>query len=112
MKGTSLGEFEELCLLAVGILQNEAYGVAIKEEIEQRSGRKATISTIHSTLIRLEKKGFLSSRMGGATDNRGGRAKRIFEVTAFGKKAINEARELRNAMWQDIPEMLWQGGKS
>ncbi len=112
MKGTSLGEFEELCLLAVGILQGDAYGVAIKEEIEQRSGRKSTISTIHSTLIRLEKKGFLSSRMGGATDNRGGRAKRIFEVTAFGKKAINEARELRNNMWQDIPEMLWQGGNS
>ncbi|MEL6559860.1 MAG: PadR family transcriptional regulator [Bacteroidota bacterium] len=112
MKGTSLGEFEELCLLAVGILHGDAYGVAIKEEIEQRSGRKATISTIHSTLIRLEKKGFLNSKMGGATDNRGGRAKRIFEVTAFGKKAINEARELRNTMWQDIPKILWQGGES
>jgi len=57
MKGTSLGEFEELCLLAVGILQGDAYGVAIKEEVESRAGRKSTISTIHSTLIRLEKKG-------------------------------------------------------
>lgn len=112
MKGTSLGEFEELCLLAVALLQEDAYGVAVKQEIEGRTRRKSTISTIHSTLIRLEKKGFLKSRMGGATDERGGRAKRIFEITAFGKKAINEARNLRNNMWEDIPQLLWKGGPS
>lgn len=112
MKGTSLGEFEELCLLAVGILHEEAYGVSVKEEVESRTGRKSTLSTIHSTLIRLEKKEFLKSRMGGATDSRGGRTKRLFEVTAFGKKSINEARELRNRMWSDIPKILWEGGSS
>jgi len=112
MKGTSLGEFEELCLLAVGILQEDAYGVSVKEEVEKYTARKSTISTIHSTLIRLENKGFLSSTMGGATESRGGRAKRMFEVTAFGKKSINEARELRNKMWKNIPQILWEGGQS
>lgn len=110
MKGTSLGEFEELCLLAVAVLQDDAYGVSIKEEIDRRTRRNTTISTIHSTLIRLERKGFLKSKMGGATDERGGRAKRLFEITAFGKKAINEARILRNNMWKDIPDLLWKGG--
>ncbi len=105
-----MGEFEELCLLAVAILLNDAYGVSIKEEVEGRTGKKWTLSTVHSTLIRLEKKGFLISRMGGATESRGGRAKRMFEVTNLGKKAINEARELRNKMWLDIPQVLWEGG--
>lgn len=112
MKGTSLGEFEELCLLAVGILQEDAYGVSVKEEVEKYTKRKSTISTIHSTLIRLEKKGFLKSYMGGASEIRGGRTKRIFEVTAFGKRSINEARELRNAMWKSIPQILWEGAES
>lgn len=109
MKGTSIGEFEELCLLAVGLLYPDAYGISVKDEIEKRSGRSATISTIHSTLIRLEEKGFLKSAMGGASDVRGGRTKRLFELTAFGKNAINEARELRNGMWRDIPGVIWEG---
>lgn len=111
MKGTSLGEFEELCLLSVGILHEDAYGVSVKEQVEKYTGRKATISTIHSTLIRLEKKGFLASKMGGASESRGGRAKRIFEITAFGKKAMNEVRELRNEMWSHVPQVLWEGGQ-
>lgn len=110
MKGTSLGEFEELCLLAVAILQEDAYGVSVKEQVEKHTRRKSTISTIHSTLNRLEKKGFLESRMGGATESRGGRTKRIFQITALGKKAMNEARELRSRMWAHIPEFLWKGG--
>ncbi|MEQ9099874.1 MAG: PadR family transcriptional regulator [Imperialibacter sp.] len=109
MKGTSIGEFEELCLLAVGVLYPEAYGLSIKDEIESRTGRSATISTVHSTLIRLQEKGLLQSEMGGATEERGGRTKRLFELTAFGKNVINEARELRNGMWRDIPKVIWEG---
>lgn len=112
MRGTSLGEFEEIVLLTVAILNNDAYGLAIKDEIENRVGRKVTISTIHSTLNRLEKKGFLSSHLGGATQKRGGRNKRLFEVTSYGKKAINEAKELRNGMWQAIPSVFWNTGFS
>ena len=108
MKGTSIGEFEELCLLAVGVLFQEAYGLSIKDEIEKRTGRSATISTVHATLIRLEEKGMLKSYMGGATELRGGRTKRLFELTAYGKSAINDARELRNKMWQDIPQLIWE----
>ncbi len=108
MRGTSIGEFEELCLLAVGVLYPEAYGLSVKDEIERRTGRSVTISTVHSTMIRLEEKGMLKSYMGGATELRGGRTKRLFELTAFGKSTINDARELRNGMWGDIPQLVWE----
>lgn len=107
MERASIGEFEELCLLCVGVLADDAYGVTIQAEILKRTDRKITISTIHSTLIRLEKKGFLQSRMGGATENRGGRTKRLFELTAEGKRAILTARDIRNAIWQDMTEISW-----
>ncbi|MDW7691869.1 PadR family transcriptional regulator [Flammeovirgaceae bacterium SG7u.111] len=110
MKRLYLGEFEELVMLAVAILQGEAYGIAVMDEIKEQSGRNSTISTVHETLIRLEKKGFLTSYTGGATKVRGGRKKRYFELTAYGKKAINETRELRNNMWQQVPQIIWEGG--
>ncbi|MBT34361.1 MAG: PadR family transcriptional regulator [Thalassobius sp.] len=110
MKGLYLGEFEELVMLSVAILHGEAYGIAVMDEIKQQTGRSSTISTVHETLIRLEKKGFLESHTGGATNVRGGRKKRFFEVTAYGKKAINETREQRNRMWQQVPKVIWEGG--
>lgn len=109
MERTSIGELEELCLLSVGILGAESYGLTIKKEIESRSERSITISTIHSTMIRLEKKGFLESKLGGATESRGGRTKRLFSLTALGKRAIAEAHELRNGMWHAIPSMTLRG---
>lgn len=107
MERTSIGEFEELCLLCVGVLDEDAYGVTIQGELLNRTNRNITISTIHSTLIRLEKKGYLQSRMGGATENRGGRTKRLFELTAEGKKAILTARDIRNNIWSDITKISW-----
>lgn len=107
MERSSIGEFEELCLLCVGVLNDDAYGVTIQAELANRTGRNITISTIHSTLIRLEKKGFLKSRMGGATENRGGRTKRLFDLTAEGKRAILTARDIRNNIWQDITQISW-----
>ena len=73
MKGTYIGEFEEIVLLTIGILQDEAYGVAIKLEIEERTKRKPSIGALHSALNRLEKKGLFNSHEGGATKERGGR---------------------------------------
>lgn len=108
MKRIYLGELEELVMLAVASLQKQAYGVAVMDELLSRIGRKVTISTIHETLARLEKKGFLESYMGGATNERGGRKKRFFEVTAYGVKAMNEARVMREQFWQLIPKTLWQ----
>ncbi len=108
MKRVTIGEFEELCLLVVGVLNEDAYGVSIQDEVKIRTGRKVTISSIHSTLVRLEQKGLLKSYMGGANEVRGGRTKRIFEMTSTGKQAIHEARELRNQLWTDIPNLNWE----
>jgi len=104
MKGTNLGEFEELVLLVVGVLFDEAYGVAIQEELEQRCARKATLSTIHVALHRLEEKGYLESRFDGATSERGGRRKLLFRVTKSGQKALAHAKEMRNELWGSIPK--------
>lgn len=104
MKGTNLGELEELVLLVVGVLFDDAYGVAIQAELEQRCERKATLSTIHVALHRLEEKGFLESRFDGATSERGGRRKLLFRVTKAGQKALANAREMRNELWKAIPK--------
>lgn len=112
MKGTHLGEFEELVLLTVGILADDAHGLAIQKELQHRSDRKPMISAVHKVLVRLEKKGFLISHMGGVTAERGGRRKRLYEMTSAGKKAINESRDLRNKMWAAVPEFVWEGGSS
>ncbi len=108
MKGTSLGEFEELVLLTVGILYNDAYGLGIRDELEKQTGRKVMISSVHKALVRLEDKGFLTSYMGGATDERGGRKKRLYELTVSGKKVLNQSKDLRNAMWDSVPKVVWE----
>ncbi|HEY5747897.1 MAG TPA: PadR family transcriptional regulator [Chryseolinea sp.] len=108
MKGTYLGEFEELVLLAVGILFGDAYGIAIIDELEKKTGRNIMISSVHKTLVRLEEKGYLKSHMGGGTQQRGGRDKRLYTLTHGGKKALQEAKELRNAMWKEIPKVVWE----
>ena len=105
MKGTYLGEFEELVLLTVGALNPEAYGVAIMDEIQNETGRSVNISAIHSALRRLDEKGFVKSQMGGATNERGGRRKRFFELTSFGKKALDEAQSLRMKLYNRIPDI-------
>ena len=104
MKGTNLGELEELVLLVVGVLYDEAYGVAIQNELSERCDRKATLSTIHVALHRLEEKGYLESRLDGATNERGGRRKLLFRVTKSGQKALTNARDTRNELWKSIPK--------
>jgi len=111
MKGTYIGEFEELVLLSVGILFDDAYGLAIVDELEKRTGRNVLISSVHKALVRLEEKGYLKSRMGGATETRGGRDKRLYSLTHSGVHVLNESREMRNAMWKQIPRVALEGGK-
>ncbi|MBX2968571.1 MAG: PadR family transcriptional regulator [Cyclobacteriaceae bacterium] len=108
MKGTYLGELEELVLLTVGILFPEAYGVAVMDEIEKQAGRSLNISAVHAVLTRLEEKGFLKSSMSEPTEERGGRRKRIFVLTATGKRALEEANELRTQLYNQIPKMALQ----
>lgn len=94
-----LGEFEELVLLTIAALGPDAYGVAIQQDIEQRSNRSISIGALHSTITRLEEKGFLKSWVGGATKERGGRSKRFYEITQAGKKAVAETKSLRDELW-------------
>ena len=108
MKGTYLGEFEEVVLLTVGVLHDGAYGVAIAEEIERQSGRSVSISAVHATLNRLQEKGLVTSRMGGATAERGGRRKRLFTVSVAGSRALRDIRELRNNLWNLIPKTAFE----
>lgn len=106
MKGTNIGEFEELVMLSVGLLHPEAYGVGIKEEIFRQTERKVTLSTIHSALHRLERKGMLKSYFGEATNIRGGKRKKYFSITAFGAKCLREAHEIRTEMYRSIPDLV------
>ena len=105
MKHTQLGAFEELVLLTIGVLQGDAYGVAIKKEIAEQTGRMPSIGALHSALSRLEKKGFIDSHEGGATKERGGRRKRYYVMTGAGKKALVVSKELRNNLFDRIPDI-------
>ena len=107
MRGENLGELEELVLLTIGIIYQEAYGVSIREELFSQTGRRINISAIHSVLRRLEDKGFAESYMGGSTADRGGRRKRLFSLTALGKQVLKESIELRNRMYNTIPNIAW-----
>lgn len=107
MKGTYIGEFQELVMLTVGVLYDDAYGVAIQDEIRKQTGRKVTLSTVHAALNRLEDKGYLTSKLGGATEERGGRPKRLFRITAYGRQALEASRAMRNRMWELIPKIAW-----
>jgi PadR family transcriptional regulator PadR len=101
----SLGEFEELVLLMVAALHDEAYGVAILEGLEDRMSKKVNISAIHVALKRLENKGFVNSRYGGITSERGGRRKKFYVVTAAGKKVLDQQYNLRHGLYQEIPKI-------
>ena len=108
MKEYQLGEFEEVVLLTVAILHEDAYGVSIKQDIEERLGRKVSVSALQTALRRLEKKDFLRSEFGEATAVRGGKRKRYFKVTKTGKAAIDHAKETRMMLWSAIPNVKFE----
>ncbi|NRB46125.1 MAG: helix-turn-helix transcriptional regulator [Saprospiraceae bacterium] len=102
MSRKGLGEFEELVLLAVCILDGNAYGVSVKEEVEKHSGRSVLLGAVHITLYRLEDKGFLSSELGGNSAKRGDRRKRLFTITTLGRRQLESSQEIRQSMWKMI----------
>lgn len=108
MKDFYLGEFEEIVILTVAILNQSAYSVAIKDEIESRLSRTVSMGALHTALNRLEEKGYLNSRSGESTEERAGRPRRYFEITALGKKAMQHAKDTRDGLWNAIPKTLWQ----
>jgi PadR family transcriptional regulator, regulatory protein PadR len=100
-----LGEFEELILTMVAALQEEAYGASITAEIEQRLSREVTLSAVHVTLYRLEDKGYIKSKVGGATKERGGRRKRIYTITSAGLSILKAMKEARLDLWKMVPQL-------
>ncbi|MEO1052286.1 MAG: helix-turn-helix transcriptional regulator [Bacteroidota bacterium] len=105
MKKYQLGEFEEVVMLTVGVLYDEAYGVSIKKEIEERLDRKVSVGALQTALKRLEDKGYLNSRDGQPTKERAGRPKRFYKITAHGKAAMEYMRNTRNELWNAIPNI-------
>lgn len=103
MKETKLGDFEETILLLVGILGDEAYAFKIAEEFESQTNRSVSIGAVHSTLSRLADKGFLKSEMGQPSATRGGRRKRIYEITASGERALKTSRDFKMNLWSQYP---------
>jgi DNA-binding PadR family transcriptional regulator len=106
----SLGELELLVLLAVARLADDAYGVPIAREIETAGKRYVALGSVYAALDRLEKKGLVRSMLGEATQERGGRAKRYFRITAQGVRAARSACQSFIGMWQGVP--LLEGGRT
>ena len=98
-----LGEFELLVMLAIVRLRDGAYGVPIARMIEEETGREAAMGSVYATLERLEEKGFVSSRLGDATPERGGKAKRYFFPTGQGIARIRETRQALTRLWRGLP---------
>ena|SRR5436190_11595407 len=102
MKGDRLGEFEELTLLAVRVLRPETYAVPIRQYVENATNRRIALGAVYAALGRLESKGFVRSAMGPAIARRGGKAKRLYEVTALGYLTARELHLVRERIWRDI----------
>ena len=105
MKNKGLGEFEELVLLAVCILNDAAYGVSVKKEVEKHTKRTILLGAVHITLYRLQDKGWLKSELGGNSEKRGDRRKRLFKITSSGMKQLQASQGVRQKMWQLIPQL-------
>jgi len=105
MKETRLGEFEEVLLLLVGILDADAYALRIAEAFQEQTGRSVSIGAVHATLSRLGDKGFLTSEMGQPSAARGGRRKRIYSITAEGKRALIASKDLKMSLWNQFPDL-------
>ena len=103
MKRVYLGEFEEVVLLMVGILGDNAYGVNLTHEINEQTGREVRLNQVHASLHRLEEKGMIASRMGDPTPERGGRRKRMFRITAYGLQTLREIQGVRSNLWNMFP---------
>lgn len=105
MKQDGIGEFQELILLAILVLEDDAYGVSIQQEIKEKAGRTVSRGALHSALTRLEEKGLLQSRMGGATAERGGRSKRFYKLTNKGIKVVTLAKNSRINFYHAIQNL-------
>jgi DNA-binding PadR family transcriptional regulator len=107
MSQNNLGEFEEIVLLVVSILQGKAYSVSIITEIEDRLNRNVSLGAIQTVLKRLENKGLVKSDFGNASNIRGGKRKRLYEITAIGQELLRLTKTQRNSLWDAIPNITY-----
>jgi DNA-binding PadR family transcriptional regulator len=106
MKRVYLGEFEEIVLLFVAMLEDTGYGVNITHQIIEQTGRAVRLNQVHASLHRLEEKGMIISKMSEPTAERGGRRKRVFTITAYGLQTLQEIQSLRSNLWNMIPSPI------
>ncbi len=105
MRKSTLGAFEEIVMLTVAVLEDAAYGIAIKENMESRLKKNVSVGAMRSALSRLEKKGYLTSTLGESTKVRGGKRKRYFTLTRAGKHILREVMETRVTLWNEITDL-------
>ena len=108
----NIGEFEEIVLLVVAAQHDQAYGLSVTQAIEQQLNRSVKLSSVHTSLYRLEEKGLVESKIGDTSTLRGGRKKRHFTITTLGKQALIESQEARKRLWQQIPKTVLDLGKA
>ena len=105
-KSNFLGELDELVLLTIAVLHDEgAYGYAVVHEIQEKTGRKVSLSAVHTVLYRLQDRGLVQSELGGASKSRGGRRKRLFYVSQIGRQSIAKIKNQRDKFWQEIGDV-------
>ena len=100
---TMLGQLEQMIMLAVLHLGKDAYGGAIRDELEERGGKSLALGTVYVTMKRLERKGLVRSWLGEPTAERGGKAKRFYAVEPAGVEALHAAQDALGRMWKEIP---------
>jgi DNA-binding PadR family transcriptional regulator len=108
MTRVDLGDLEHLVLLAILRLREDAYGIPILDEVSGSSGRNVSRATVYVALKRLEQKGLVASRLGESTPERGGRAKRFYQLKPAGLKALRESREMFLSLWRNYESVLDQ----
>ncbi|MEQ8239619.1 MAG: helix-turn-helix transcriptional regulator [Cyclobacteriaceae bacterium] len=104
MKTGLIGEFEEIVLLTIIVLESEAYGVSIKRYIEENLDRSVSLGAMRSALDRLEQKGYLESQFGEPTAVRGGKRKKFFVITSHGFKVVEQVKNTREKLWNAVPK--------
>ncbi|MAJ50985.1 MAG: PadR family transcriptional regulator [Flammeovirgaceae bacterium] len=102
MRTTSIGELEELILLAIGAIQYSVYAQSIQDELLSHAKRKIDITAIHTVLRRLEIKGLIDSELGGISKNRGGRSKRLVKLTAEGRTLLDQTILIRMEFYKRL----------
>ena len=105
MKKSRLGEFQELILMTIIVLQEEAYGMEIQRDLEARLNERLSVGAIQTALKRMEEKGFLVSEWGEATQKRGGKRKRIYQATSYAHRVLRDMKDIRAQLWKAMPEL-------